>query len=106
MPAQARLGDRSQVPSDSHGCLSCAHTCVGPSIQGSPDVFVNGCNAIRVTDPGEHEGCCGPNKWIAKAGSGTVFINNLKAHRKGDEVQHCDGMGKCIEGSGNVMTGG
>ena len=106
MPEQARLQDKSEVPADAHGGVCCAHKCIGPAVQGSPDVFVNGRNAIRVTDPGEHEGCCGPNTWIAKSGSGTVFINNLKAHRKGDQDQHCGGMGIMKEGSDNVITGG
>jgi uncharacterized Zn-binding protein involved in type VI secretion len=106
MPAQARLGDRSQVPSDSHGCLSCAHSCIGPSTQGSPNVNVNGKPAIRVGDPGIHSSCCGPNTWIAKAGSGTVMINNKAAHRLNDQVQHCGGMGQTMEGSPNVITGG
>ena len=106
MPPQCRLGDKSQVPSDSHGCLSCAHTCVGPAIQGSPNVKVNGMPAIRVNDPGKHSGCCGSNTWQATQGSGTVMINGLAAHRLGDQDQHCGGVGQMIEGSPNVITGG
>jgi len=106
MPEQCRLGDKSNVPSDSHGCPGCSHPCIGPATQGSPNVKVNGMPAIRVTDPGVHSSCCGPNTWIAKTGSGTVFINNLKAHRKGDQDTHCGGMGNMVEGSTNVITGG
>jgi uncharacterized Zn-binding protein involved in type VI secretion len=73
---------------------------------GSPDVMVNGLPAIRVTDPGIHGVCCGPNTWEAKAGSATVFINNLKAHRKGDQDKHCGGMGQMITASSNVISGG
>ena len=106
MPGQARLGDKSQVPSDAHGCIACPHTCVGPAVAGSPDVKVNGKPAIRVGDNGVHSSCCGGNTWVAQAGSGTVFINNQAAHRLGDADTHCGGSGKMIEGSSNVITGG
>jgi uncharacterized Zn-binding protein involved in type VI secretion len=106
MPAQGRLSDKSQVPSDSHGCLSCPHTCVGPAVVGSPNVNCNGKPALRVGDNGVHSSCCGGNTWIAAAGSGTVFINSKPAHRLGDAVTHCGGVGKLIEGSSNVMVGG
>ena len=106
MPEQTRVGDLSFVPADAHGCIACPHPCIGPARKGSPDVMVNGIPAIRVTDPGEHKLCCGPNSWIAKDGSATVFINNLKAHRKGDSDQHCGGMGYMVTASMNVITGG
>jgi uncharacterized Zn-binding protein involved in type VI secretion len=106
MPAQARLGDKSQVPADAHGCPACPHPCIGPAIKGSPDVMVNNRPAIRVTDNGIHAACCGPNTWVAQAGSGVVIINGLKAHRLGDADQHCGGMGKMVEGSDDVITGG
>lgn len=106
MPPQARIGDLSQVPADAHGCPACPHPCIGPAIQGSPDVFVNGRNAVRVTDHGIHAACCGPNTWTAAQGSATVFINNLKAHRKGDQDTHCGGTGVMKMGSENVVTGG
>ncbi len=106
MPEQCRLGDKSKVPSDGHGCICCNHTCVGPAIKGSPDVKVNGMPAVRVTDNGQHSSCCGANTWIAQMGSATVYINNLAAHRKGDQDTHCGGVGNMIEGSPNVITGG
>ncbi len=105
-PGQARLGDKSQVPADAHGCPACPHPAVGPAIAGSPDVMVNGRPAIRVGDPGVHAACCGPNTWTAQAGSGTVKINGMKAHRMGDADTHCGGNGKMIEGSSDVITGG
>lgn len=106
MPPQGRLGDKSQVPADAHGCPACPHPAVGPAIKGSPNVKCNGRPALRVTDTGMHAACCGPNTWTATAGSSTVFINNLAAHRLGDADQHCGGMGKLIEGSNNVEVGG
>jgi len=59
-----------------------------------------------VGDPGIHAPCCGPNSWTATAGSGTVLINNMPAHRMGDQDTHCGGVGKLIEGSPDVITGG
>lgn len=106
MPPQSRLGDMSNVPVDAHGCPGCPHNCTGPAILGSANVFVNSRPAVRVTDIGVHAVCCNGNMWVAKTGSATVFINNLKAHRKGDSDQHCGGMGTMKEGSDNVITGG
>ena len=103
---QSRLGDRSLVPVDVHGKECCPHRCIGPATTGSPNVFVNGMAALRVTDTGIHFLCCGPNTWIAKAGSGTVFINFLPAHRLFDEDLHCGGPGFMVEGSPNVLVGG
>jgi uncharacterized Zn-binding protein involved in type VI secretion len=69
-------------------------------------VFVNKKPALRVDDVGIHAACCGPNMWTAKVGSGTVFINDKAAHRKGDMDQHCGGVGKLIVGSPDVIVGG
>ncbi len=102
----SRLGDKSQVPADGHGCPACAHSCVGPAVAGSPNVFVNSKPALRVDDPGIHAACCGPNTWKATAGSGTVIINGKKAHRLNDADAHCGGNGKMIEASTNVFSGG
>jgi uncharacterized Zn-binding protein involved in type VI secretion len=43
---------------------------------------------------------------VAVAGSKTVLINNLPAHRLGDLDQHCGGPGFMIMGSTNVLVGG
>ena len=106
LPNVARLGDIAKVPSDSHGCLACAHTCEGPAVKGSPDVFVNGLNCVRVTDDGVHSGCCGPNTWVAHVGSSTVIVNGLQMHRVDDATKHCGGMGTTIQGSPTVKAGG
>lgn len=103
---QGRLGDKARVPADAHGCPACPHSCVGPAIAGSPNVFVNKRPALRVQDPGIHAACCGPNTWNAGSGSGTVHINGKLAHRQDDMTIHCGGVGQLIEGSGNVKTGG
>src|SRR5262245_15696662 len=106
MPPQCRLGDKSMVPADAHGCPACPHPCIGPAVTGSPNVMVNKRPGTRVTDRGIHCCCCGPNTWVASAGSSTVMINNLKAHRLGDKDDHCGGVGQMIEGSPNVIVGG
>lgn len=102
---QGRLGDRSQVPADAHGCPACPHPAIGPAIAGSANVNVNGRPALRVDDPGIHTACCGPNTWTATTGSATVFINGKHAHRRGDQVRHCGGVGQLVEGSPNVYVG-
>jgi uncharacterized Zn-binding protein involved in type VI secretion len=106
MPGAARLGDKSQVQADAHGCPACPHPGIGPAIAGSPNVNINGRPAIRVGDPGIHAACCGPNTWTATKGSGTVMINNKPAHRMNDMDTHCGGVGKMIEGSSDVIVGG
>jgi len=106
MPPQCRLGDMSQVPADAHGCPACPHPAVGPAIMGSPNVLVNNRPATRVNDIGIHAVCCGPNMWVARTGSATVLINSQPAHRMGDMDQHCGGVGRMIQGSPNVITGG
>lgn len=106
MPPQGRLGDRSLVPLDVHGCPGCPHTAIGPAISGSPTVNVNGRPALRVDDPGIHAACCGPNTWTALTGSATVFINGRAAHRQWDLDRHCGGLGLLIEGSPDVNVGG
>jgi uncharacterized Zn-binding protein involved in type VI secretion len=73
---------------------------------GSPDVLINNMPALRVTDPGCHAPCCGPNSWQAQKGSATVSINNLAAHRMGDMTKHCGGVGTLITGSADVLIGG
>jgi uncharacterized Zn-binding protein involved in type VI secretion len=75
-------------------------------VAGSPNVNVNGRPALRVGDPGVHAACCGPNTWTATIGSGTVFINKKPAHRLNDMDTHCGGIGKMVEGSPDVITGG
>jgi uncharacterized Zn-binding protein involved in type VI secretion len=106
MPALGRLGDRAATSTpDAHGCPACPHPAIGPAILGSKDVIVNGRPALRFQDTGMHSTCCGGGMWMAVQGSTTVFINQRPAFRVNDAVQHCGGIGKLIEGSGNVFVG-
>lgn len=75
MPGQGRLGDKSNVSADAHGCPACPHPAIGPAVCGSPDVNVNSRPALRVGDSGIHAACCGPNTWQAVQGAPSVFIN-------------------------------
>ncbi len=105
MQPQSRFGDQSYVPVDTHGKPCCPHECIGPATDGSPDVYVNGRPALRVTDSGVHAACCGPNTWVAKEGSSVVLINNLESHRLFDADMHCGGPGFMVEGSEDVFVG-
>ncbi|HEX8412824.1 MAG TPA: PAAR domain-containing protein [Sphingomicrobium sp.] len=69
----------------------------GEISQGSPNVFINGLPAARVTDTET----CDAGK-VAQ-GSATVFINGLPAARVGDKVT-CGAV--IVGGSGNVFIGG
>lgn len=105
MSAAGRLGDRSVVPDDSHGCASCPHKATGPTVTGSRTVLINSRPALRVTDRGIHETCCGSGRWRAQTGAPRVLINDKLAHRVGDKDQHCGGTGSLIQGSPNVLIG-
>ena len=95
MPPQSRVGDNAFNPADAHGCPACPHPVTGPGQSGSPDVIVNGMQALRIGDPGQHA-----------ASSGSVTFNNIPAARLGDSTTHCGGSGSLIVGSANVIVGG
>jgi uncharacterized Zn-binding protein involved in type VI secretion len=99
-----RLGDLAMVVGDSHGCPGCPHVCIGPTIDGSNDVFINSLNAIRKGDPGIHAACCGPNTFNTNEGSPNVFVNGKPLVRLNDETKHCGGTGHTITGSPNVFV--
>jgi uncharacterized Zn-binding protein involved in type VI secretion len=85
MPEAGSLqGDPAHCPADSHGCPACPHDVTAPRWTGSPDVKINGREALRVGDTGTHAACCGPNQWQAVGGAPGVFINGQRAHRVGD----------------------
>jgi len=106
MPPAGRVGDRALCSADAHKCPACAHSVIGPAVDGSPDVRIDSRKALRIGDPGVHSACCGPNTWNAAQGSSTVMINSRKAHRLGDATLHCGGVGNLVEGSPDVVVGG
>ena len=61
---------------------------------GSPNVNVNG-RPPSGSMIQAFTACCGGNTWNAQTGSKSVFINSKPAHRLGDVVRHCGGIGKC-----------
>ena len=97
-----RLSDTALVPADSHACTMCPHTCIGPIIDASNDVFINSLGAAREGDPGIHAVCCGPNTFKCAEGSPNVFVNGKPLVRKGDKTEHCGGDGSITSGSPNV----
>lgn len=106
MPAAARINDKANCPSDSHGNICCPHNVTGPATSGSSDVNINGLKALRLGDSGVHSNCCGSNTWKCSKGSSSVFINGKPAARLGDTTNHCGGTGHIITGSNNVFIGG
>lgn len=105
MPAAGRVGDIGWNPADAHGCPSCPHPVQGPAVRGSPDIRINGMEALRIGDPGKHAACCGSNSWKAATGAPGVFFNDIAAHRVADTTEHCGGSGLLISGSANVIIG-
>jgi uncharacterized Zn-binding protein involved in type VI secretion len=93
MPAVTRKGDAGS----GHGCFPAR-----PSIEGSPDVFINGIPAHRKDDAWDTH-CCGPVCHDGKlaAGSPTVFVNGKPLGRVGDPV---DCGSTVFEGSPNVFA--
>ncbi|MGD9368088.1 MAG: PAAR domain-containing protein [Desulfobacteraceae bacterium] len=104
MPGGARIGDKARAI-DAHGCKVCSHIVIGPAVQGSSDVIINGKPAVRQGDGGIHGICCGTNTWHAGGGSTTVFINGKPAYRLKDTSVHCGGRGQQIGGSSDVIIG-
>lgn len=103
MKPAVRLSDLSLVLGDAHACPICPHVCVGPIINASNNVFINGLGACRKDDPGIHAVCCGPNTYTAAQGSDNVMVNGKPLVRLGDKTSHCGGDGKTITGSPNVF---
>lgn len=96
MPAITRLGD-----------IDTGHDLCPPRAlnSASPNVFINGKGAGRVTDTYVPHGCINhpPHSGNIASGSATVFINGLPAARIGDNVS-CGGS--VAQGSPNVFVGG
>ncbi len=102
MPAAVRLSDIALITGDAHVCYVCPHTCLGPVISASTNVFINGLGAARKGDPGIHAVCCGPNTYTINEGSNNVYVNGKPLARLNDETKHCGGNGKLITSSPNV----
>ena len=98
MPAVVRVGDMST------GHPHCYPPT--PASSGSPNVFINGIPAIRLSDPWVTHGACPvhrPHSGSSSSGSSTVFCNGKPLCRVGDSISCGDAM---AEGSPNVFAGG
>lgn len=98
MPKAHRRGDIGS----GHGC----HFPPTPASGGSPDVYVNDRNLMRVGDAYIPHPCVaghsGPHGRSLAAGSASVFVNGMPAGRIGDAIG-CGGSAST--GSGNVYIG-
>ncbi len=103
MPGVCRIGDKALTNHDDHGCPSCPHVCIGPSVTGSANVMVNGKSVLRLGDTGVHQACCGSGVWQIITASSSVFVNGKPLVTLGDMTLHClESFGKMIEASGDV----
>jgi uncharacterized Zn-binding protein involved in type VI secretion len=89
MPEVVRTGVDIGEGDTGNGCQPC------PYGVGSPNVFANNFNIIRLLDPVS----CGGE---AINGSSNVFVNNRNVHRRGDATS----CGVAITGSSTVIANG
>lgn len=94
MPPASRLGDECT----GHGCFP-----PRPSIEGSPDVYINGKPALRKDDAYAVHSCKSSHGGKVANGSGSVYINGKPAARIGDPI---DCGSNVAQGSPNVIIGG
>lgn len=100
MPSAARLTDMHLCPIATPGTPPVPHV-GGPVLApGSPNVFIQGLPAARVTDQAV---CAAPVMDVIAMGSTTVLINGLPAARVGDRTVH---GGVILTGSLTVQIGG
>lgn len=98
MPGAVRKGDMSTGHPHCYPPTPCA--------EGSPNVFVNGRQSVRIGDAWVVHGACEihvPHSGVSSSGSGSVFVNGRAKCRIGDAVSCGDSM---AEGSGDVIVGG
>lgn len=93
MTGAARLGDICT----GHGCFPSR-----ANSSGSPDVFINGMPAHRVSDSWLPHTCVSTHDSVLGSGSNTVFINGKAAGRIGDAVA-CGST--IMTGSSDVFIG-
>lgn len=89
--------------------IGCHHTCPaydgdrphtgGPSLQGSPNVFIGGKSACRLGDPLQ---CNSSSPDTVARGSASIFVNGLPAARQGDTTAH---GGVIAEGNSSISFG-
>lgn len=94
MPEAGRKGDNGS----GHGCYPSS-----PAISGSPDVWIDGIQALRQGDALAAHACPNtvPHGRTVSGGSPTVFINGRPLARVGDAI---DCGGEVELGSGTVIA--
>lgn len=97
MSSVTRRGDLSTP----HGCFPSR-----PSVEGSPDVFVNGLPIHRVTDLWAPHTCQTTHSGILVGGSSVVYANGLQVGRVGDPIgPRPECFSHVVQGSDNVFAG-
>ena len=102
----ARLFDRVDGWCN-HGNICCTHLVVGKCgtiSGGSPNVFTNNLNTIRLNEVGRHASCCNINQFWNVQGNPTVLVNDRPIVRLTDVTRHCGGWGKVTMASTNVFA--
>ena len=110
MPPCARVTDIGKGTPHCHSVHPWSpvpHPNLGPVVSGETTVIVGSQPCARITDPGTHAACCGPNTFKITAGSGSVIVGSLPCARKGDSTLHCSmASGSLITGFPTVIVGG
>ncbi len=90
-------GCKAFCPADAHGGPSDPLPVVGPIIEGSPLILINGHPAARVGDMGVHAVCTGANSYTISTGDYDVLIDGRPAARFGlSQTIHCGGRGEIL----------
>ncbi len=93
----AYQGCKAYCPADAHGGISDPLPVVGPIIEGSPLILINGHPAARVGDMGVHAVCSGANSFTISTGDYDVLIDGRPAARFGySQTIHCGGRGEIL----------
>jgi uncharacterized Zn-binding protein involved in type VI secretion len=106
MPASTKVGDSTTGICDI-GLPCCPHGRSGTNSVGSPNVFINGEPAHRLSDTGPTN-CPHGGTFESVEGSSTVFVNGRPLTRIGDTTQclSCGKAGNHVSGSPDVFAGG
>lgn len=104
MPAATRIGDGTAGTCDL-GLSCCAHGRAGNNGTGSPDVFINGIAAHRLTDTGPCN-CPHGGTYQSTTASPDVIVNGMPITRIGDVTtcMACGQTGAHVSGSPDVIV--
>ena len=105
MPEATRVGDSTTGTCDI-GLPCCPHGRSGTNAVGSPNVFINGKPAHRLSDTGPTN-CPHSGTFESVQGSATVFVNGQPLTRIGDTTVcvACGKSGSHVAGSPDVFVG-